>query len=188
MKRVLSVGIVAVLLSGVSFAAYKVYDNIHISSDLKRVLIAANDKLNSDADIKAYVHQAKPLIKTKRDQEVEGKFQEAVSLAESSTEISNRLMEETLSSISEKTDECDKSFYDLIDLENRYRADGIRVPQDLVDEIHQANKEVKPCIERRDQQREADEKAAKEQLKQARKLLGEVRSELGLPPLPKPVE
>jgi hypothetical protein len=61
------------------FLGYYLYQR-HLSSDLKRTLVAAMDPHCSVADVQQYLHAARPLVRTKRDAEVLAQMEHAFEL------------------------------------------------------------------------------------------------------------
>jgi len=71
--------LMAILISALGAYAY---DRHHLSADLKQTLIEASYPSNTFDQIDTYLHEARLQVHTRKDQEVYGKFFQAVRLAE----------------------------------------------------------------------------------------------------------
>jgi hypothetical protein len=88
-KRRAMIGATAVvLLTAVCFGGYSLYQN-HISSDVRHLLIAASDEHASETDVRQYILQVRPLVRTMRDKELVEEFENAMTLIEQIEEDKN---------------------------------------------------------------------------------------------------
>lgn len=159
------------------------YQRCYLSSDLKRTLIAAMDPAVTENDIMAYIHEARLQVRTRKDAEVLQKFQTAIQLAKDASEIDSRLFKERMQSIDSILSR-NTPFDKLVNVAKQYQDSGIPIPKDLLAKIDQASIDAKTD---RNQQRgvwDAEEQREKEETTTAKALYKEVRSDLGLPPLP----
>jgi hypothetical protein len=79
-SRWIGVAVVVLLITGGAAGGYYLYQH-HLSGDVKRLLVAANDEHSSEMETRQYVAQARPMVRTKRDREVLGQFEEATALS-----------------------------------------------------------------------------------------------------------
>jgi hypothetical protein len=88
-KRRAMVGTSAVvLLIAVCCGGYNLYQS-HISSGVRHLLIAASDEHASEADVRQYISQVRPFVRTRRDKELVEEFENAMSLIEQIDEDKN---------------------------------------------------------------------------------------------------
>src|SRR5208283_3114742 len=78
----IGVSLVVLLITGGVTGGYFLYQH-HLSDDLRRLLIAANDEHASQMETREYTAQARPLVRTKRDREVLEQFETALALLNS---------------------------------------------------------------------------------------------------------
>lgn len=185
MKKVagIFVGTLVVLSGG--FAGYQLYETRHLSSDLKRTLTAATDEHATEADLRSYFHDARLQVHTKKDEEVLQKFEKAAQLAANSTEISGQVFHAQLRSIGDLSSGYEE-FNRLIELRSQYWQAHVPVPKDLRPRIDKALADAKARKQQEQELQDSEMKRAESEQATAKALYNEVRSELGLPPLPKP--
>jgi hypothetical protein len=167
------------------FGGYQLYQRRYLSSDLKRTLIAAMDPAVTENDIVAYLHDARLQVRTRKDAEILQKFETTIQFAKDASEINNRLFNERMKSIDDMTSR-NTHFDKLVAIAQDYQKSGIVIPKDLLAQIHQARIDDKAEHDQQRSRWDADEQRAKDEATGAKKLYGEVRSELGLPPVPLP--
>jgi hypothetical protein len=93
MNKIIIATLAVVILSGATFGAYMVYQN-HLTSEVRALLVAANDSHATEAEVMAYITQARPLLRTKKDHEVFGEFEEGVTLPKTAEEQEKREFDE----------------------------------------------------------------------------------------------
>lgn len=93
MNRIVIATLAVIILSGATFGAYMVYQN-HLTSEVRALLVAANDPHATEAEVMAYITQARPLLRTKKDREVFGEFEEGVTLPKTAEEQEKREFDE----------------------------------------------------------------------------------------------
>lgn len=97
-----ALGILVLLLAGAVYGSWSIYQH-HLSADLRRTLTAAVDPTASDADVHAYLRDARLQVRTTRDKELLGKLTRIVQLSEDATEqgqLIDQSFHETLQSFS----------------------------------------------------------------------------------------
>ncbi len=98
MRRGVALAVAGAVLASVclaGFLGYYLYQH-HLSSDLKRTLVAAMDPHCSVADVQQYLHAARPLVRTKRDAEVLAQTQEAFEMAADAQQTAQFLQQNPL--------------------------------------------------------------------------------------------
>lgn len=92
-----ALAVLILLVAGVSYGSWRLYQG-HISTDLRRTLIAAADPTSSNTDVHAYLRRARLQIRTNRDAEVFGKLATSVQLRDivlqHELQVSKRSLEE----------------------------------------------------------------------------------------------
>ncbi len=80
MKRwLVACGLLAIL-GGCALGAWRIYER-HLSADLRRTLMAAADPDCSEADLRAYIREARLQRRTEKDRAVVEELEQAVALA-----------------------------------------------------------------------------------------------------------
>jgi hypothetical protein len=177
-----------VIIVGGSVGAYTAYEH-HLTSQVRAFLIAANDPHATRAEAEAYIAQARPLLKTKKDRKVAEEFEEGVSLLESSEEESQQEYQATLSEISElssdseDSSQCDGQFHYYVHLEQKYKEAGLAIPTEVKAQFDEAYKAIQPCEDQKKADRLAAEKRQQADFRNGERLVNNARRELGLQPL-----
>lgn len=162
--------LVAACLAGL--AGYHLYQR-HLSSNLKRTLVAAMDPHCSIADVQQYLHAARPLVRTKRDAEVLAQTQKAFEMAVAAQQTMDEYRQYTLRNLND-------TLQDATNKLEEYQGMSAAQVKEAIKEDEQIEKEKKQLSDEWD--RDNDD-AVKEQA-EAGKLFNQVRAELGMPPLP----
>lgn len=81
-RTVVLVAMILALLAVGGFFGYRWYDAHHISSDLRRILLAVMDSNATDADRAQYMREARLTIRTHKDEIVLGELEQAVHILE----------------------------------------------------------------------------------------------------------
>ncbi len=155
----------------------------HLSSDLKREIIACFDPSGTDNDAQRYIHDARLLVRTRKDAEVLSKLERAADMARHSGAVRQGHLSQTQEDITAMimgTDNTSK----LIKIRSEYLQRHAGVPQELENSIRDSMASDKEATARGEQ----EWKDAVEEGKQALKLAQEVRADVGLPPLPEQAE
>jgi hypothetical protein len=160
------------------FLGYYLYQR-HLSSDLKRILVAAMDPHCSVADVQQYLHAARPLVRTKRDWDVLAQTQKAFEMAVDAQQTSDEYLQYLQQTLDDGVTR-QSAFWKLEQIEEQYRSEGLRVPADLKAQEAEALKEEK---RESDEWKQRDNDADREQA-EAGKLFNQVRADIGMPPLP----
>lgn len=141
---------------------------------MKALLVAACADNVSMGEIHSYLHDARPLLKTNKDRVTFDKLQRAVTLLMDYQQHEDgalgrlkALMEDTRPG--NENGECSGRFWRII---NRH-----------VPGADEAYKEMEECQKRRRESEDAEDKLAKDELQDGKRLYNEVRDTLGLPPL-----
>jgi hypothetical protein len=180
MKKIMVVAVMLILVGGAGAGGYYFYNTRCLSSDLRRTLTAAMDPSASENDILAYLRDARLQVRTKKDTEVLKKFQGAIDNAQSAQEIRNRQWQKTLDSMRNMNNTpADK----LSAIAGQYRQENLPVPEALSKEIHDAYEEQIKQIQSDREEDKGESQLADLEEATARKLIGELRATLGLPPL-----
>lgn len=192
-KLWIGLSLIAFFLIGGVTGGYFLYQH-RLSGDVKRLLIAANDEHASEMEVRQYVAQARPLVRTQKDKEVFGQFEKAISLFASIEEdqrIDAEELRETMRSISrmvegedDEGDECMGGIYRLRRVRDQYSHAGLKAPKDLIDHIQTAYQDGKECRARKKQDMDARTAREKSNHELALKTMNSVRVSLGLPIIP----
>lgn len=185
MRQHLWVGVclIVLVMAGLSTGAYALYQH-HLSGDVKRLLIAANDEHSNLGELREYIAQARPLVRTKRDRDVLGEFEEGMALfvsVQDDEQEDNRVSDVMSRSSQGEQDECDRALYKDVRTRNQYREMGQKPPEDLQEQIELDKHRADRCIDERAEnyiQREAREDRNRALSIQH---LNNVRHALGLP-------
>lgn len=178
-KGYLVVLVILVVVGLGSFGGYWFYEQHHISSDLKRTILAALDSHSTENDFHVYMREARLQVRTRRDAIVLAKLENAAELANSSAEIWVRQYRESLDSLrNPKTPSSRK----LEDIKRQYRQSHIAVPKSIEDHIQEAYRQEKAEWEQEKQTHYSEANRAKTESETAQKLLQEVRVAVGSPP------
>lgn len=185
MKKALFIGAILFLVGG-CFGGYFLYQH-HLSGDVKRLLVAANDEHASEMEVRQYVAQARPLVRTRKDREVLNQFEEVLTLLTSvqddqrtDSEEFNQMMR-SLSDMESETDECMGEFHRLIRISRSYGT----LPKEIDDQMKTAYQSGKECRDRKKQVSDARSAREKHNQELAIQTMNGVRATLGLPPVPK---
>jgi hypothetical protein len=181
--RTAVVGVLAIVLAGGCFGGYQLYQRRYLSSNMKRTLTAAMDPSATESDIRTYIRDARLQIHTRKDAEILQKFQTVVQLAKNSTETNTRLFNEAMHSLGSYREDY-STFDKLVELRSEYWRSHIPVPKSLQAQMDQALADVKARHKQELEIHDAEQKRADDEGNIAKKLYGELRSELGVPPLP----
>jgi len=165
------------------FGGYRVYDRHYLSSDLKRTLVAAVDPSASENDLVAYIRDARLQVRTTRDREVFTSFQDSYRLLKDVSEMRSRRLSDAMHSLRSMA-AGDSMVEKLIEIRSEYWRSNIPVPKSLLEEIAKALNDEKAKETRDAELRDLEEKRADAEEKKGRALYAEVRTALGLPPLP----
>jgi hypothetical protein len=159
------------------FGGYHLYDNHHLSSDLKHTLRAAMDPNTSVADDRIYIRDARLQVRTKLDAQVLAKVERLEAITDADAERS-RLVLNRQQNLG-KSETVNR----LVATARGYRAHGLPVPKSLSDDIDQAIDE--DAEKTKELMTWADREEAKDHA-ETNKLYPEVLSDLGLPPVKSP--
>ncbi len=188
--------LVVVLIAGCATGGYYLYQH-HLSDDVRRLLVAANDEHASQMETREYTAQARPLVRTKRDREVLEQFETALALLnslqddmqEDAEEIEkNERNERNLAAndLEATDDECYAALRELwIANGGGYHATGVSPSIDVINESDKDLKLGNECKERQRQAFNARLAIEKRNGDLAVQDLNSVRKAIGLPPLPK---
>jgi hypothetical protein len=190
-KLLIGFSLIALFLIGAITGGYFLYQH-HLSGDVKRLLVAANDEHASEMEVHQYVARARPLIRTQRDREVLGRFEKVIALfasiqADQQTDSEEyRAMMRSLSHQVEGNgdddDECMGEMNNLTHIRDQYEHAGLKVPKELTEQVQAAHQDGKECRDREKQLREARGAREKSNRELALRTMNEVRASLGLPP------
>lgn len=180
-----------VLIAATSTGGWYLYQH-HLSDDVKRLLVAANDEHASQAETRQYVTQARPLVRTKRDRDVLEQFETALALVDRSQEeqredeeeIENNKRNLSATNLETTDDECYAALRELWRANGGgYPATGV-YPWELMNESHKDLELGNECAERRRQAFEARIAREKSNMQLALQDMNSVRKAIGLPLLP----
>jgi hypothetical protein len=73
-------GLLLVIIGLACFGSYRLYQRRYLSSDIKRTLKAAVDPAATEADVMAYIRDARLQVHTEKDAEVLQNFETCVQL------------------------------------------------------------------------------------------------------------
>jgi hypothetical protein len=79
-----------VVLTAVCYGSFRLYEN-HLSSTLKRTLLASMDSSASENDIRSYLRDARLQVRTQKDAVVLQELEDAVNCADKSADTAVRL-------------------------------------------------------------------------------------------------
>lgn len=182
-RRGLIVLLILVVVSCVGYGILR-YHNRHLSSELKRTLIASLDSSASEDDIHAYLREARLQVRTRKDAEVLQKFETAVEFAEKSAERHASFSEDMEKGFSDQSEGFRlQSRYASLMLEcgRSHCADSSTLHAQMVN----ARKEEQASEDQTKLDSEAmgnDTKYAEEYRLLSVKLLNEVRENVGVAP------
>jgi hypothetical protein len=184
-----------VLIAGCATGGWYLYQH-HLSDDVRRLLVAANDEHASQAETHEYTAQVRPLVRTKRDREVVEQFETALALLDRYQE-DQREDEEQLdknernerylaaNDLEATDDECYAAFREF------WRANGGGFPvtgvypsTEVMNESHKDLELGNECAKRRQQAFDARLAHEKSSMQLAFQDMNSVRKAIGLPPLP----
>lgn len=169
------------LLVAASYGGFRLYE-CHLSSDLKRTLVAALDQSATDTDILVYVRDARLQVRTEKDKTTFSKLEKILQLAQNAQEIEQRHWQELTQRQEEMTRALgpygDKSNYPCFRIRNAIGAAKESFQKACQDQIEKYKEEEKAM----NNENETAQKARED----AQKLNGERRADLGLPPAKTP--
>jgi hypothetical protein len=181
--------VVLICLVGIGSAGgYHIYQK-HLSGDVKRLLLAANDDHASMMEVHQYMAQARPLERTQRDREVVGELEDGLALYATVQEDQQKDQEEYQATIRyrpdalDENDECFGNFNKLARLSQQYQREDIAGPPSLKASMTQEIEVAKACLER---QRQASKSRSLEEQKDGKLAvdkLNDVRKAIGIAPL-----
>jgi hypothetical protein len=190
----IGVSLAVLLVAGGATGGYFLYQH-HLSDDVRRLLIAANDEHASQMETREYTAQARPLVRTQRDREVLEQFETALALLnslqedmqEDAEEIEkNKRNERNLAAndLEAIDDECYAPLRELW-IANGYSATGVSPSIEVINESDKDLKLGNECKERQRQAFNARLALEKRNGDLAVQDLNSVRKAIGLPALPK---
>jgi len=158
------------LLTGVALGGHALYEH-HLSSDVRAAVLASLGNNVSDADVAVYLRTAKLAIRTKRDAYIVG--------------LLDKIVEQVTEAEKDKQEFSDALISDM-DSEDAIMGacgpnssgDGCRLELRTDVPLQKSDREVET--------RALNGEAAK--IKDAARLTGILRTEMGLPPIPKPTK
>ncbi len=174
MKRIVTVALLVLLAAG-SYLGYYEYDHHHLTSDLKRTLQAALDPDTTDADAAAYLRQAHLQVRTKLDAEVEGRFQQAVTLAMSAAARQQRFMTWLQEQGQEDPAES------LVRTEVAYRNAGLPVPINIKAAAEKEMADWKDRLAQEKKEQEEDDREHSKEEALTKKLVAQLWIDLDRP-------
>jgi hypothetical protein len=180
MKRVFGIITAALVVCAAgTFFGWRAYQN-HLSTPLRRTLTAAMDPNATIADFRQYLHEARPLVRTRKDAELLDEVQQAFQMAEEADQTSEEYANYLQTAVEDGAFHRSQ-FWKLEDIEEGYRRDGIPEPAGLKTQIDDALQQEKLDAKLWDERAEE----AKLEQKRAEDLFTKIRAELGLPVLSK---
>jgi putative alpha-1,2-mannosidase len=186
-KAVIVTLIGLLLLAGCAIYGFQYYQWHYLSTDLSRALTAAMDPAGNEKDVDGYLHDARLLVRTKRDATVLHKFETFFAEAKDANETKNRRFREVLQSLDDTVRGKDYEFYHQLDaIRSSYRQMHVAVPKTLQDQMTAELKEIPIRQKEKKESGDAEDRRADREQAHAQQLLKELRSDLGMPPLPTP--
>ncbi len=186
----IGVSLAVVLIAGASTGGWYLYQH-RLSDDVKRLLVAANDEHASQTETRQYVTQARPLLRTKRDREVLGQFEEALALLDSvqqdrqedAEEIADNERAAAATDLINDGDECYAAFRELW---KAYGSPGTGVypSTEMSNESHKDLELGEECKEKQRQAFDARVAREKRDMQLSLQDWNSVRKAIGLPLLP----
>jgi hypothetical protein len=173
MKLLLVLVVLVLLLSGVSYGGWRLYQR-HLSSDLRRTLIAAADPTASDADLQAYLHRARLQVRTERDAEIFGKIATAVQL-------NDTVRKQVLLNAQRMVDIASRDLNENSACRQMLRL-GVKEMMSSRAQVLREQCEKQQAVEKAEQESEQAQQATyQKEMDRARTLFRDFRNELGLP-------
>jgi hypothetical protein len=141
------------------------------------------DPSATEADIQAYIRDARLQVQMKKDAEVLNDFETCIQLANDSKEIEERIYRATMRSLESLTS-GDSPLQRAVDLESDYIRRGVPVPRDLLRLLDKELADQKADDERDRKSTEIEHNYAKVESDKAQTLYKKIRSDLNMPALP----
>jgi hypothetical protein len=181
MKKARVLFVLVILLVAASYGGFQLYER-HLSSNLKRTLVAALDQSATDADILVYVREARLQVRTEKDKATLSKLEKMLQLAQDAQEIEQRHWQKLTQRQEEMTMALgpygDKSNYPCWMIEKVTGAAKESFRKACQDQVEKNNAEEKAMND--------ENQTAQKARDNAQKLNGELHADLGLPPAKTP--
>jgi len=173
MRRALAVFLIVACILAVCYGGFALYQH-RLSSDVRPLLAAACADNISVNEIKSYLHDARPLLRTTKDPVTFQKLEHAITLLSSSQEYHDGFLDRMKAhmedlQVGNENGECSGRWW--------------RIVNKKLPGVQEAYNEMKECQKRRQEADDRDAKIAEADSQEGVRLYNEVRNTLGLPPL-----
>jgi hypothetical protein len=179
-KRSTNRTLLLIVLAGVSYAGYWVYQN-HLSSGFKRILVVACDGQHKENDESRYLNNAQTAARTKMDRQLLHQFQHMADMSKDVSQYDSHIWDRFDADLKDVEPAIPTPYHHLLALRTEYLQKHIPVPKSLQDDIVRAAQQQQEESVRRKQQEQIDKERTDQERQEILVLRNQLRAELGMP-------